>query len=161
VWKTLTHDPIVNVSSRYGAMDYDGRKIAGFNNIELITDRSLEENLEEVAAIKREFPNHAMIVSLMVESNQGLARDRQALRGRDSVRRLRAEFRLSARHERARHGLRRRPGAGVCGEDHELGQGSRHAAGAGQAHAEHHGRALRRPRRGARRSGWHFINQYH
>lgn len=75
VWKTLTHDPIVNVSSRYGAMDYDGRKIAGFNNIELITDRSLEENLEEVAAIKREFPNHAVVVSLMVESNQAAWHD--------------------------------------------------------------------------------------
>ncbi len=27
VWKTIDHDPIVNVSSRYGAVDYDGRKI--------------------------------------------------------------------------------------------------------------------------------------
>ena len=36
VWKTLTHQPIVNVSSRYGAIDYDGRKILGLNNICLL-----------------------------------------------------------------------------------------------------------------------------
>lgn len=71
VWKTLGHDPAaVNVSSRYGAVDYDGRKMMGFNNIELITDRSLEDNLEEIRQIKREFPKHAVLVSLMVESNR-------------------------------------------------------------------------------------------
>jgi dihydropyrimidine dehydrogenase (NAD+) subunit PreA len=71
VWKTLGHDPAaVNVSSRYGALDYDGRKMVGFNNIELITDRSLEDNLAEIRQIKREFPKHAVLVSLMVESNR-------------------------------------------------------------------------------------------
>ncbi len=71
VWKTLGHDPAaVNVSSRYGAVDYDGRKMMGFNNIELITDRSLEDNLAEIRQIKREFPNHAVLVSLMVESTR-------------------------------------------------------------------------------------------
>ncbi len=70
VWKTLTHEPIVNVSSRYGALDYDGRKMLGLNNIELITDRTLDVNIREIREIKREFPNHAVIVSLMVESNR-------------------------------------------------------------------------------------------
>ncbi|MEE9212336.1 MAG: NAD-dependent dihydropyrimidine dehydrogenase subunit PreA [Phycisphaeraceae bacterium] len=70
VWKTISHDPIVNVSSRYGSVDYDGRKVMGLNNIELITDRPLEVNLKEIAQIKREFPNHALIVSLMVESKR-------------------------------------------------------------------------------------------
>ena len=42
VWKTLAREPIVNVSSRYGAVDYDGRKVMGLNNIELITDRPLD-----------------------------------------------------------------------------------------------------------------------
>src|SRR6476659_6666964 len=45
VWKTLGEDPpIVNVSSRYGAFSYNGTRVAGFNNIELITDRPLEIN---------------------------------------------------------------------------------------------------------------------
>lgn len=70
VWKTISHEPIQNVSSRYGSLDYDGRKMMGFNNIELITDRPLEDNLREIAETKRLFPKHAVIVSLMVESNR-------------------------------------------------------------------------------------------
>ena len=47
VWKTLGIDPpVVNVSSRYGAVSYNGQRIAGLNNIELITDRPLAVNLE-------------------------------------------------------------------------------------------------------------------
>ena len=52
VWKTLGHEPIVNVSSRYGGIDYDGRKLLGLNNIELISDRTLEDNLQEIARVK-------------------------------------------------------------------------------------------------------------
>lgn len=67
VWKTLG-DPIVNVSSRFGAVDYNGQKVMGFNNIELITDRSLEENLREIREVKRRYPKHAVIASLMTET---------------------------------------------------------------------------------------------
>ncbi len=70
VWKTLGHEPIVNVSSRYGGLNYDGRKLMGLNNIELITDRTLETNLKEIRQVKRDFPDHAVIVSLMVESTR-------------------------------------------------------------------------------------------
>jgi dihydropyrimidine dehydrogenase (NAD+) subunit PreA len=67
VWKTLGEDPpIVNVSSRYGALSYNGTRMAGFNNIELITDRPLALNLEEITAVKRNWPDRAMVVSLMV-----------------------------------------------------------------------------------------------
>ncbi len=67
VWKTLGEDPpIVNVSSRYGAMTYNGTRMAGFNNIELITDRPLEVNLREIKQVKRDWPDRAMVVSLMV-----------------------------------------------------------------------------------------------
>ena len=71
VWKTIDYEPIVNVSSRYGAVDFDGRKVMGFNNIELISDRTLEDNLAEIRDVKRQFPNHALVVSLMVESTRG------------------------------------------------------------------------------------------
>ncbi len=70
VWKTLGTEPIVNVSSRYGGLDHDGRKVVGLNNIELITDRTLEENLREIAEVKRDYPHHALWVSLMVESKR-------------------------------------------------------------------------------------------
>jgi dihydropyrimidine dehydrogenase (NAD+) subunit PreA len=67
VWKTLG-DPIVNVSSRYGGIDYGNQRMVGLNNIELITDRPLEDNLREIALVKKRFPKHAVIASLMVES---------------------------------------------------------------------------------------------
>ena len=67
VWKTLGEDPpIVNVSSRYGAVSYGGTRIAGLNNIELITDRPLDLNLQEITQVKRSWPDRAMVVSLMV-----------------------------------------------------------------------------------------------
>jgi dihydropyrimidine dehydrogenase (NAD+) subunit PreA len=67
VWKTLGEDPpIVNVASRYGAVSYNGARLAGFNNIELITDRPLQVNLDEIARVKRNWPDRALVVSLMV-----------------------------------------------------------------------------------------------
>ncbi len=67
VWKTLGEDPpVVNVSSRYGAVSYGGIRIAGFNNIELITDHPLQLNLDEITQVKRNWPDRAVVVSLMV-----------------------------------------------------------------------------------------------
>jgi len=68
VWKTLGEDPpIVNVNGpRYGAVHGRDRNLIGFNNIELITDRPLEVNLQEIRQVKRDWPDRAMIVSLMV-----------------------------------------------------------------------------------------------
>ncbi|XXM71218.1 NAD-dependent dihydropyrimidine dehydrogenase subunit PreA [Lysinibacillus sphaericus] len=69
VWKTLG-EPIINVSSRFAAVGFNGQRVAGFNNIELITDRPLEVNLKEIYETKKRFPNHAIIASLMVEPKQ-------------------------------------------------------------------------------------------
>jgi dihydropyrimidine dehydrogenase (NAD+) subunit PreA len=69
VWKTLG-DPIINTSSRFAAVSFNGQRVAGFNNIELITDRPLEVNLKEIYETKKRFPGHALIVSLMVEPKQ-------------------------------------------------------------------------------------------
>jgi dihydropyrimidine dehydrogenase (NAD+) subunit PreA len=67
VWKTLGEDPpIVNVASRYGALHYNADKMIGFNNIELITDRPLAVNLREIKQVKRDWPDRALVVSLMV-----------------------------------------------------------------------------------------------
>jgi dihydropyrimidine dehydrogenase (NAD+) subunit PreA len=67
VWKTLGEDPpIVNVSSRYGGLDINGHRMAGFTNIELITDRPLDVNLSEIKQVKRNWPDRALVVSLMV-----------------------------------------------------------------------------------------------
>jgi dihydropyrimidine dehydrogenase (NAD+) subunit PreA len=69
VWKTLG-EPIVNVSSRYSSVDLNGVRMMGLNNIELITDRPLDVNLREIAEVKRRYPKHAVIASLMVESKR-------------------------------------------------------------------------------------------
>jgi dihydropyrimidine dehydrogenase (NAD+) subunit PreA len=71
VWKTLGLDPhAVNVSSRYGATRWNGQRIAGLNNIELITDRPLAVNLAEIREVKKLWPDRALIVSLMVPCNE-------------------------------------------------------------------------------------------
>jgi dihydropyrimidine dehydrogenase (NAD+) subunit PreA len=67
VWKTLG-DPIVNTSSRFGSVDYASAKVMGFNNIELITDRPLSVNLREIREVKKRFPKHAVVISLMTET---------------------------------------------------------------------------------------------
>ena len=69
VWKTLGEagPPIVNVNGpRYGAVWGADRRLLGLNNIELITDRPLEVNLREIKQVKRDYPDRAMIVSIMV-----------------------------------------------------------------------------------------------
>ena len=69
VWKTIG-EPVTNVSSRYSATDWHGQRMMGFNNIELISDRSIEINLREMAEVKKRYPQHAVIASLMVESKR-------------------------------------------------------------------------------------------
>lgn len=69
VWKTLGEagPPVVNVNGpRYGAIYGADRRLLGLNNIELITDRPLEVNLEEMLRVKRDYPDHALIASVMV-----------------------------------------------------------------------------------------------
>jgi dihydropyrimidine dehydrogenase (NAD+) subunit PreA len=69
VWKTLGN-PIVNVTSRFGGIDYGNTRLMGLNNIELITDRPLEVNLREMREVKRRYPKHTLIASLMVETKE-------------------------------------------------------------------------------------------
>ena len=70
VWKTLGEDPpVVNVNGpRYATLWSQDRRVIGFNNIELISARPLQVNLDEIRRVKRDFPDRAMIVSLMVPS---------------------------------------------------------------------------------------------
>ena len=67
VWKTVG-EQITNVTSRLGSLNFDGRRIVGMSNIELISDRPPEVNFAEIAEVKRRYPNQAVVVSLMVES---------------------------------------------------------------------------------------------
>ena len=78
VWKTLGMEgpPVVNVNGpRYGAIYGADRRLLGLNNIELITDRPLEVNLEEMRRVKRDWPDRALIASLMVPVNEDAWRE--------------------------------------------------------------------------------------
>ena len=69
VWKTVGEEgpPIVNVNGpRYGAIWGADRRLLGLNNLELITDRPLEINLQEMKEVKRDYPDRALIASIMV-----------------------------------------------------------------------------------------------
>lgn len=69
VWKTLGSEgpPVVNVNGpRYGAIYGADRRLLGLNNIELITDRPLQTNLDEMTRVKKDYPDRALIASIMV-----------------------------------------------------------------------------------------------
>lgn len=69
VWKTLGSQ-VKNVSSRYSAVNFNGTRVMGFNNIELISDRPLDINLKEIRECLKEFPDRAMVVSLMADNDK-------------------------------------------------------------------------------------------
>jgi len=78
VWKTLGSEgpPIVNVSGpRYGAIFGADRRLLGLNNIELITDRPLEVNLQEIKEVKRKWRDRAVVISLMVPCEENYWQD--------------------------------------------------------------------------------------
>jgi dihydropyrimidine dehydrogenase (NAD+) subunit PreA len=69
VWKTIGAQ-VTNTCSRYSSIDWNGQRMMGLNNIELISDRPIEVNLREIAEVKKRYPRHAVIASLMVESTR-------------------------------------------------------------------------------------------
>ena len=74
VWKTLGEEgpPVVNVNGpRYGAIFGADRRLLGLNNIELITDRDLYVNLREIKEVKKNWPDRAVVVSIMVPCEEG------------------------------------------------------------------------------------------
>ena len=51
VWKTIG-EPVVNTASRYSSVDWSGQRMMGLNNIELISDRSIEDNVREIDMVR-------------------------------------------------------------------------------------------------------------
>ena len=71
MWKTLGLDPpVVNVKFALRRGVLERQRMAGLNNIELISDRPLRVNLDEIRQVKRDWPDRAMIVSLMVPCDE-------------------------------------------------------------------------------------------
>jgi dihydropyrimidine dehydrogenase (NAD+) subunit PreA len=68
VWKTLTDSPIVNASGRYAAWHVGHKRMVGFSNIELISEKTVAQNCAELAEVKQQFPSRPLVASLMFET---------------------------------------------------------------------------------------------
>ena len=159
VWKTIGA-PVLNVSNRYGAWHYGSEKMLAINNVELISDRPLEVNLREIAEVKRAWPDRAVIVSAMVESKPEAWHDIIQQNSGHGRGRHRAELRLSARDERARHGQRGGPGAASIARRSRLGHGGREDSGDREADAEHYEHRHAGAGGGGRRRECDFADQH-
>jgi len=67
---SLEAEKVHNVTPRYARMKTSDNKILGWENIELISDRPLQDMLDEFKRLKEEYPNRVLIASIMEEYNQ-------------------------------------------------------------------------------------------
>ncbi len=66
-FKTLGADniKIIHPSPRMGGLDYGSKKLVGLQNVEQITDRPLKDNLIDIKWLKKHYPDHPVIASIM------------------------------------------------------------------------------------------------
>lgn len=69
VWKTLSK-PITNTSLRLAASDFGGKRMMGLTNIEQASDRPLGVNLAEIYQVKKAYPKHVVIASIMENTKE-------------------------------------------------------------------------------------------
>ncbi len=67
----LTSTPVVNVQPRYGKLKAPTGGVIGFENIELISDRTLEEWEDDFKRVKDEWPTRILIGSVMESYEKG------------------------------------------------------------------------------------------
>ncbi len=67
VYKTLGSDllPIVHPSPRMNAYHYGSKHLMGLQNVEQISDRPLKDNLLDILYLKKNYPDHPVVASLM------------------------------------------------------------------------------------------------
>ncbi|MCP3944325.1 MAG: NAD-dependent dihydropyrimidine dehydrogenase subunit PreA [Desulfobacteraceae bacterium] len=70
-FKTLNSDttPIIHPSPRMNGIQYGNKKLVGLQNAEMISDRPLKENLADFLYLKKKYPDHVLISSIMGFSN--------------------------------------------------------------------------------------------
>lgn len=71
VFKTLNSDtvPIIHPSPRMNGYPYGNKKLVGLQNVEMISDRPLKDNLMDFLYLKKNYPDHVLISSIMGFSN--------------------------------------------------------------------------------------------
>lgn len=68
VYKTLGVESsfkVVMPSPRLNAYNYESHRMVGLQNAEQITDRPLADNIKDIAALKRDYPNKVLVSSIM------------------------------------------------------------------------------------------------
>ncbi len=71
-YKTLVTDriPIYHPSPRMHGYNYGDQRLIGLQNVEQTTDRGLEPNLRDIRYLKKHWPKHRVLASIMGFSNQ-------------------------------------------------------------------------------------------
>lgn len=70
VWKTIGVLIPDEVSPRFDTVRKENTDFVGFRNLEQISDHSLEENLEYIKRLKKEYPNKVIIASIMGQNEE-------------------------------------------------------------------------------------------
>lgn len=70
VYKTVGFIKPVETSPRFDAIGKEGTPFIGFKNLEQISDHILEENLEIIKRLKKDFPTKVIVASIMGETDE-------------------------------------------------------------------------------------------
>jgi len=76
IFKTLNLErdyPIIDPTPRLNALHYDEKRLIGLQNIEMVSERPFEQNLKDIAYLKKHYPRKRLIVSIMGYSDEGWA----------------------------------------------------------------------------------------
>jgi len=67
VFKTVVDDKtkIIHPSPRMAGYDYGDKQLVGLQNVEQVSDRTLKDNLADIRFLKKHWPKHIVIVSIM------------------------------------------------------------------------------------------------
>lgn len=71
-FKTLSSDhiPIIHPSPRMSPYHYGNKRLVGLQNVEQVSDRPLKDNLTDFLYLKKNYPDHVLISSIMGFSNE-------------------------------------------------------------------------------------------
>jgi len=74
IFKTLNLEreyPIIDPTPRLNALHYGEKRMIGLQNIEMVSERPFEQNLKDIAYLKKHYPNKRLVVSIMGYSDEG------------------------------------------------------------------------------------------
>ena len=85
-FKTVSYMEMHEASPRYAALRGPSGALLGFKNIEQLSGRSVEENLDIFRRLKRDYPKKFLLVSIMGRTETSGARSRRSARRRARMR---------------------------------------------------------------------------